>query len=101
MRGGASDRAVAFFSVRGTIVRVMNGIEIETNEGWRRAPAHVVSLGGGRFRASVRLRAQSSLTDTNVRFEGRPVRGLVKAIPQSSPALRACRDTVVIEFRTG
>lgn len=77
----------------------MNGIEIETEDGWRGAHAHVVSLGGGRFRASVRLRAHDKLAvdGATVRFEGRAIRSIVKTTVRDASD-RA--DTLVIEFRT-
>jgi hypothetical protein len=76
----------------------MNAIEVETDAGWRNATAHVVALGGGRFRASVRLRAATLPTDANVRFEGRAIRGIVKTTVRDG---RSGLDTVVIEFRNG
>ena len=89
--------SIAIILFRETLVLVTNDLEIETSEGWRPACAHVVSLGGGRFRASVRLPLKASAGDANLRFEGRAVRGVVKATERDA---RAARDKVVIEFRT-
>ena len=77
----------------------MNGIEIETEDGWRGAHAHVVSLGGGRFRASVRMRAHDKVAvdGPGLRFEGRAIRGVVKATTRD---VNKRAETMVIEFRT-
>jgi hypothetical protein len=88
---------IAVFLFRETLLLVTTDLEIETSEGWRPARAHVVSLGGGRFRASVRLPLAAPADDANLRFEGRTVRGVVKATERDA---RVAREKVVFEFRT-